>query len=176
MYSGAPNTQAGKSALYVLNQIEELKAMINVSEQYYPMIKKGMYANISSDIYPNKKFDSKVKLVHPTIDPLTRSFNVELGINNQNEVLRPGMFVRVNLNVGQTKAILAPSIAVLKQEGTNNRFVFINENGVAKRIEVEIGKRFDDKIEIISEQLKEGDRLIVVGQASLLNGYKVVEK
>jgi multidrug efflux pump subunit AcrA (membrane-fusion protein) len=59
------------------------------------------------------------------------------------------------------------------QEGTNVRYVFTNEGDNANRIEVGIGKRFDDKLEIISEILKEGDQLVIEGQARLIAGDKL---
>ena len=59
------------------------------------------------------------------------------------------------------------------QEGTNIRYVFIEDQGIARRIEVLIGKRFDDRLEIISDNLKEGDRLVTEGQARLLNEDKI---
>jgi 3-phosphoglycerate kinase len=61
----------------------------------------------------------------------------------------------------------------LQQEGTNERFVFVHRNHVAHRINVETGKRFDDKIEVISPELHIGDQLIIAGQVNLLDGYKV---
>jgi len=51
--------------------------------------------------------------------------------------------------------------------------VFVNENNVAKRVEVLIGKRFDDQLEIISETLKEGSNLVIEGQSRLINGDKI---
>ena len=54
------------------------------------------------------------------------------------------------------KHLLCLHNTVLVQEGTNIRYVFIEENNIAKRIEVTIGKRFDDQLEIISETLKKG--------------------
>jgi hypothetical protein len=53
------------------------------------------------------------------------------------------------------------------------RYVFVEVNGVAKREEVTVGKRFDDQLEIISATLKEGDHLISEGQSKLINGEKI---
>ena len=61
------------------------------------------------------------------------------------------MFVRVALELEKDETLMVPAIAVLKQEGTDNRYVFINENNVARRIDVLIGDRFNDKIEVISD-------------------------
>ena len=65
---------------------------------------------------------------------------------------------------------MAPAIAVLKLQGANDRYVFLNKNGVAKRVAVELGQRFDEKIELISDEIHEGDQLVVVGQGRLIDG------
>jgi hypothetical protein len=62
----------------------------------------------------------------------------------------------------------------MQQEGTNQRFVFLNKDNIANRIEVTLGQRFDDKIEIVSTEIKEGDKLVCEGQAKLINGDKIV--
>ena len=67
---------------------------------------------------------------------------------------------------------MVPANTVLIQEGTNLRFLFLMNNDLAQRIEVQLGKRFDDKVEVISESIKEGDLLVTEGQARLINGDK----
>ncbi len=172
-YSGAPNTQSGKAAIVTIMQINPLKAVIHLPESYFTMVKSGMAASLTSDLYSDKTFTGQVFRVHPTIDPSSRSFQVEIKVNNPNELLRPGMFARVNLELDKTEAIIVPVDAVIKQEGTNTRYVFIHDNGVAKRVNVELGKRFDDKIEIISSDLQIGADLITAGQANLIDGMQV---
>ena len=70
-------------------------------------------------------------------------------------------------------ALVVPSSTVLLQEGTNERYVFVVENGVAVRKAVTLGQRFDDRFEIAVGDLKEGDILVTEGQARLTNGQKV---
>ena len=172
-YSGIPTTPSGKAAIVSLVQINPMKAEVNISEKYFPMIRTGMDATVTCDIYPGRSFPGKVMMIHPTIDPATRSFTMEIKINNNRELLRPGMFSRVIMKLGEDKALVVPSVAVLKLQGSNERYVFLEENGIAKRITVEIGKRFDDKIEVISDELTVGSRLIVTGQARLIDGDRV---
>ena len=105
LYSGAPNTAAGKAAVVTLMQINPLKAKINISEKYYPLIRKGMKANVTVDIYPQREFRGEIFRVYPTISAETRTFTVELVINNADEVLRPGMFARVSLDLGETTVL-----------------------------------------------------------------------
>jgi membrane fusion protein (multidrug efflux system) len=166
MYSGVPNTQAGKSAILSIVSINSLKAIVGISERYYPLISNDMKANIKSDIYPDKVFTGKIYRIHPTIDPSTRSFQVEIEVANPGLKLRPGMFVRASVNYGIAESILVPSVAVLKQTGTNERYVFINENNKAARKTVQTGIILDDNIEI-TNGLKTGEELITTGQNKL---------
>jgi membrane fusion protein (multidrug efflux system) len=172
-YSGTPTTFSGKAAIVSVAQINPLKAEVSISEKYFPMIKTGMDATVNCDIYPGKSFPGKVMMIHPTIDPATRSFTLEIKISNDKELLRPGMFSRVLMKVDEEMALVVPSVAVLKLQGSNERFVFVEEDGIARRITVQIGKRFDDKIELLSDELKVGSRLIVAGQARLIDGDRV---
>lgn len=173
LYSGAPNTQVGKAAIIVVQQIAPIKAVISISEKYYPVVKKGMKVNVKSDIYPEKVFEGKISLVHPTINTATKTFNVEIEVANREELLRPGMYASVNMEFAKEKALVVPAVAVLQQRGTDNRYVFIYDNGTARRVNVIIGKRFDDKIEIISDQIILGDQLITAGHSNLVDGAKV---
>ncbi len=170
MYSGAPNTQVGKAAIVTIMQFSPLKAVVSITEKYFPTIKEGMEAVIKSDIYPDETFTGIVHQVYPTINPATRTFKTEVKVNNPNKQLRPGMFTKVHINLKDDVALMAPAIAVVKQEGTNNRYVFVNKNGKAHKIDVEIGTRHNDKVELVSDKIQEGMELIVAGQVNLMNG------
>lgn len=61
----------------------------------------------------------------------------------------------------------------MKMQGSNERYLFVEKDGKAERIPVSIGARFDDRIEVISDLLKPGDRVIVSGQSRLLHGVPV---
>ncbi len=173
MYSGAPTTQTGRSAVVTVMQVNPLKVNVSISEQYYPLIKKGMKAEVTADVYKNEVFTGTVYRISPTINSSTRSFIVELELPNRNDLLKPGMFVRVSMDLGEVETFVVPANTVLVQEGTNTRFVFIDRNNVVERIEVLLGKRFDDQLEIISSNIKEGDMLVTEGQARLINGDKI---
>ncbi|HCM59523.1 MAG TPA: efflux transporter periplasmic adaptor subunit [Bacteroidales bacterium] len=172
LYSGAPG-MSGKTAVVTLMQINPVKIIISVSEQYFPLIKSGMKVRVAADVYPDKTFEGTIFRVHPTIDAMSRSFRAEVRISNGSELLRPGMFARAFIDMGQEEAFVVPASAVLLQEGTNERYIFVVENGVAVRKPVILGQRFDDRFEIAGGDLKEGDSLITDGQARLNNGQKV---
>jgi RND family efflux transporter MFP subunit len=173
MYSGSPNTSAGKAAIVTLMQLNPIKAVINVTEKDFPRIHKGMKVDVTADVYPGKVFEGTVYRIHPAIDPLSRTFTVEITIPNDDEKIRPGMYGKVAIHVGSDVAKLVPSIAVIKQEGTDQRYLFKYVNGIAKRVDVQMGERFNANIEVISNELKDGDKIIVVGQANLIDGRAV---
>jgi membrane fusion protein, multidrug efflux system len=170
LFSGAPNTQMGKAAILVVQQINPIKATIAVSERLFPEIKTGMSVSLRSDIYPDEEFEGKIFRIHPTINPASKTFNVEVKVPNSKELLRTGMFARINLELGQTPGILVPSNVVLQQQGTNERYVFLRVNGKAQKVSVNIGNRYDDNLEIISDKLKPGDEIIITGHSNLLDG------
>lgn len=173
MYSGSPTTSTGRSAVVTVMQINPLKINVSISEQYYPLVRNGMKAKITADVYPDEVFTGTVFRKAPTISSATRSFITEIELPNRNDLLKPGMFVRVSMDLGEVETFVVPSDAVLLQEGTNIRYVFLDENNVARRVEVTLGKRFDDKLEVLSDFLKDGARLITEGQAKLIDGDKI---
>ena len=168
MYTGAP--------ILTLTQISRLKAIISIPETYFPLVKQGMKVDVRSDIYPDKTFPATIEIVYPTIDPSSHTFQAKLNIPNGSEKIRPGMYVKTTLALGQIDAIVVPYQSVLKLTGSNERYVFTNHDGTAHRVAVTLGQRFDDRIEIIPVipgDLKEGDQLVVTGQARLVDGSKL---
>ena len=105
-------------------QINPVKITVSISEQNYPLIKNGMNARITADVYPDKEFTGKIFRVHPTIDPMSRTFRAEIQIPNGNEVLRPGMFARVYIDMGEVEAFVVPSSAVLDTGGHQRQVHF----------------------------------------------------
>ena len=173
MFSGAPNTQIGKSAIVTIMQVDPLKAMVSISQKFYKDVKEGMKASITTDILPDEVFEGKITTVYPTINPMTRSFQVEIVIKNPDEVLRPGMYSNIEIDLVEENVIMLPAISILKQAGTNNRHIFVYENGKSRLVDVEPGKRIDDLLEVISSENLEGKQLIIVGQARLIDGSDV---
>lgn len=170
IYNGQPNTQAGKAAIVTIEHIEKLKVKVNMSARYFPLVKNGLEATLKTDIYPGKEFKGKVSLVYPTIDPQTRTFTVEITFPNKDLTLRPGMYAKVKVKLDEKEALVVPASTVMMQEGTANRFIFILDGDKAKRVAVELGERFDDKLEIISEENLVGQQVIIAGQSKLENG------
>jgi membrane fusion protein, multidrug efflux system len=159
---------AGRPAIVTVMQLRPVKITIGVSERHYQYVKQGQTAAITSDIFPGREFPGRVHKVHPTIDRMSGTFKVEIIVDNADLSLKPGMFTRVSLGLGQYEGLLVPALSVLKQPGSNERFVFVVEDGKAIRKTVQPGRNFDDMIEIV-HGLEEGETLVTTGQHNLLH-------
>lgn len=165
LYSGQP--------ILVLTQIDKLKALVAIPENYFPKFKAGMKLTLTSEIYPDQVFPATVEVVYPTIDASSHTFQCKIVVPNGKNLLRPGMYVTTTLGLGKVNTIVAPYQAVEKLVGANDRYVFINENGRAKRVAVELGQRFDQDIELISPDIVPGVEMVIVGQHKLVDGVKL---
>lgn len=163
----------GGQPILVLTQINTLKALVSIPESYFPMVNPGMKVTLKSNIYKGESFPATIELVYPTIDAASHTFQVKLRIPNKDERLRPGMYVSSTIALGEENVFMVPYQAVLKLTGSNERYIFVNENGFAKRIKVQIGERFNEMIEISAPEVKEGMEIVSVGQSRLVDGVKL---
>lgn len=163
----------GGQPILVLTQIDKLKALVAIPETYFPMFKEGMKLTLTSEIYPDRTFPATVEIVYPTVDPSSHTFQCKLQIPNGSNLLRPGMYVTTTIGLGRANAMVVPYQSVEKLVGANDRYVFIVEDGRAKRVAVTLGQRFDQDIEIISDEIKAGVEYVVTGQHKLVDGVKV---
>ena len=153
-------------------QIDKLKVMANVSEQYFTSVKVGNKVTIEVDIYPGQQFEGEVSRINPAFDARTRTFSVEITIPNKTMELRPGMYARAIFNMGQRQSVMVLDKAIQKQAGSSERFVYVIENGEAHYRFVTDGRRVGDKIEIL-EGVEAGEEVAVTSFTRLMNGKKV---
>lgn len=163
----------GGMPIFVVQRINPVKITINVSESLYTHIKKGMAVDVEMDALPGEKFTAKVSRITPSIDAATRTFPVELVLANAKEVVKPGMYARVTMNYGTRKNIVVPDVAVVKQLGSGNRYIYVyKQDGTVAYQKVELGRRMGDKYEILSG-IADGDEVVTSGQVALKDGIAV---
>jgi RND family efflux transporter MFP subunit len=169
MYSGA-------MPILTIEQIVPVKLILNVSETYFTKIQKGAPVEVRLDVYGDEVFKGWVDLVYPTINPATRTFPVEVHLNNADMRVRPGMFARVTIDFGVIDHVILPDRAVIKQAGSGDRYVFVYSNGKVSYNKVELGRRMNENYELISG-VEDNAEVVVAGQARLVDGIEVeVEK
>ena len=157
-------------------QINKLKAVVALSEKYYPLVYKGMKVKVTADVYPDKAFEGTVEIVYPSINAATHTFKVEVVVPNGKEILRPGMFARTEFNMGNRMSLTVPDVAVQKQMGVNDRYVYVVKDGVAERRVVTLGRQVGTRVEILSG-VEAGESVAVTSLSKIKIGtaVKVVE-
>lgn len=159
--------------LFTVQQIVPVKLLVPVSETDYSKVNPGQTVSVQADALPGKSFSGKIVRIHPTMDASTHTFNAEVQVQNSSRELRPGMYTRVLLNLGSTENIVIPDAAVVKQQGSGQRFAFVlDQDNFAQQKEVTLGRHFDGKYEVVSG-LSEGESVVVKGAATLKPGQKV---
>ena len=169
----AGDMYAMSAPIFTVEQIKPVKLLVAVSESDYSKIKKGDKVSVKADAFPDLTFDGKIERIYPTIDPATRTFTVEVVVPNNYSTLRPGMFARVTVNFGTNRNVVIPDVAVVKQQGSGERFVYIlNEDGTVSYQKVELGRRMGAEYEVLSG-IADGARVVTGGQIRLKDGIKV---
>ena len=159
--------------LFVVQKIDPVKMLINISESQYSQIKKGMEVDITTEAYGDQVFKGVVDLIHPTINAMTHTFAVEVRFANNDMILRPGMFARVTVNYGDNFRVVVPDRAVMKQVGSGEQYVYVlNDDGTVTYSVVELGRRMGNRYEVISG-LDDNATVVMTGQTKLKNGIAV---
>ncbi|MCW8442411.1 efflux RND transporter periplasmic adaptor subunit [Legionella pneumophila] len=155
-----PNT-----VLFHISNRAQLLAIAQVYEEDLGKIKVSQDVNVHVLSYPKRIFPGKITLIEPNLDPLTRSVNVQIGLDNKEGLLKPGMFVRANVVLRFTQAALTiPNNAVLEID--NATFVFVKNGKAYDRTVISIGAR-DEKYTEIKEGLVPGDEVVTQGNRQL---------
>ncbi len=158
--------------LFQIIDIGSIEVVVNIPEKDISKIKPGIRSVITVVAYPERDFFGKVSKVSPVLDPLSRTLEARILINNENRFLKPGMFGEVKIVLrNESDALIIPLAAVLERDG--RRVVFIEENGLAFEIEPVFDIKEGDKISV-KEGLAPGQNIIVIGQQNVSNGDKVV--
>jgi RND family efflux transporter MFP subunit len=153
-------------------QTDKLKALVNVSELYYPDVKVGDKVEITTDVYPGQVFEGEVSRINPAVTAATRTFSVEITIPNKDEVLRPGMSTRATFIMNQRESVVVPAEAVRKQTGSSQRYLFVVNEGKAEYRFVKDGRRVGTDIEIF-DGVKAGEMVAITGVEKLMDGKNV---
>jgi membrane fusion protein (multidrug efflux system) len=157
--------------LITLTNIDPIKVDFRVPEIFLAQVKVGQTISLKVDAVPNKDFEGRIFAVDPVVDINGRAIRLRATVPNRDLVLKPGLFARVTIVVDQREnAMLIPESAIVP-DGVG-KVVFIVENGKAKRVSVELGKRLPGKVEVV-KGLNPQMQVISSGQMRLRDGSTV---
>lgn len=158
--------------ILTVEQLNPVKLIINVSEVYYKNVVVGQPVDIALDAYEGEVFAGKVSIVYPTVDKTTHTFPVEVTVANKNQKVRPGMFARATISFDQIERVMVPDMAIVKQVGAGDRYVYTYKDGKVSYDKVELGKHMGEQYEVKSG-VEPGAQVVVAGMSRLANGREV---
>jgi membrane fusion protein (multidrug efflux system) len=151
--------------------VSRVKISAGMPEKYVDQVKKGQDVKITVDVLPGSEFSGKINYIAPSLSQGSRTFEIEIVINNKQRLLKPEMSANVELARSETEnAIVIPQDYII--DYGDEKFLFVLEGGVAKKRNVELGGR-NENLVLVKSGLNEGDKLIIEGFQTLNDGEKV---
>lgn len=148
--------------LFVLVDTGSVYVDCVASELDVAKLRIGQSVDLIFDAMPGQVFKQKITMISPAGDPMSRSFLVRVTLPQTPFLLKPGMFARARIIVGQKSGIFLPRSCVYL-EGTDS-YVSVAEGNKAVKRKVKIGKTIGDLMEIL-EGVSEGEKVIERGDA-----------
>jgi len=154
-----------------LEDLSSLKVDFRIPEIYLGRVKTGQRVDIQVDAFSDRAFSGKIFAIDPRIEEASRTILIRARIPNPKIQLRPGMFVRVSIVLGERpNAILIPEQAVVPMG--QDSFVFRVVDGKAALTKIKIGQRRMGEVEIL-EGLTPKDTVVTAGQMKIRDGAPI---
>jgi membrane fusion protein (multidrug efflux system) len=153
------------SDLVNLEDVRNLKVDFRLPERMLSQVRPTQTVEVLADAFPGDRWQGQIEAINPKVDQNARSLEIRGRLDNTSGRLRPGMFVRVRVIVGErSEALMVPEQAIVP--AGDEFFVFLVNEGKARRVQVRTGLRREGQVEIV-QGLKAGDAVVVSGQQRL---------
>jgi multidrug efflux pump subunit AcrA (membrane-fusion protein) len=164
-------TVSPAAPLFQVVDVESVEVAVNVPEKRLGRIREGLPAEISVLSYPGRTFYGTVSRLSPALDPVSRTLEVRLRIENSAHALKPGMFAEVRLLLRQEQQIVRIPLAALVDRA-EGQVAFVVRDNRAQEVAVRTAFIQEDTAAVESG-IAAGDRVVVVGQQNLNGGDEV---
>jgi len=155
-----------------LDDVSIIKLDFSVPETFLTVLSEGMRITAYSLVYPDRIFSGNVASIDTRLDPVTRAVQVRAIIPNSDGMLKPGMFMSVDLQRERGDQLLAPEQSIVP-EGSS-QYVYVVADGVAEKRAVQLGRRVPGFV-VISSGLEAGEAVIIEGTQKVRDGSQVEE-
>ena len=166
-----------------LQSLTPVYAEFSLPQQELARLKTGMKVLVTTDAYPGRQFDGALTAINPDLDQQTRSVGLQATFDNPEQLLRPGMFARVEVLLPEEQAVLViPATSVLSAPYGDSVYVIEPKPGkedgkpelAVRQQFIRTGRVRGDFVSVESG-LKPGDRIVSAGIFKLRNGMSVIE-
>jgi membrane fusion protein (multidrug efflux system) len=165
------NTLNVSDKVFRITQMDKLQAIVHIPDQEVSKLQAGQRASIHVDSYNGQAFMGHIVRISPVVDIATGTVRATIEMDNDSNLLRPGMFSRVSILYDQhADTLLIPRDAVLTEDEVES--VFVIQDNVATRTPIHTGYADGQFIEILSG-LEHNDVVVTTGQAMLKDKSKV---
>jgi len=151
--------------------MDKVKINLEIPEKYVADISLGLKAKIKVDAYPEKEFLGEITKISPVVDLTTRAFPIEITVDNQEHLLKSGMFAKVVLLLKEHKnvPVILKEAIIGKEPDT---YVYVIENNLAHLKRITLGIKQGPYYEV-KEGIKENDLVVILGQQRLYENVLV---
>jgi len=165
-----------------LQSLSPTYADFSLPQQELARVNTGMKVRVTTDAYPDKQFEGRLSAINPDLDQSTRSVRLQATFENADQLLRPGMFVRVEVLLPEEQnALVIPATSVLSAPYGDSVYVIEEKAGedgkpalTVRQQFIRTGRARGDSLAVESG-LKPGERIVSSGVFKLRNGMAVVE-
>jgi len=162
-----------QTPVMVIVNIDPLRVRLKVPEKMAAWVHEGQEVTVTVEAYAERIFKGKVTRINPSVDQQTRAFEVEALIENHENALKPGFFVKATIpSSNVANALFVPQDALLYVYGVYK--IFVIEGNTLKEKEVKLGERSGDDVEI-TDGLREGERIALPAKGQELKDGATVE-
>jgi len=162
-----------QTPVMVIVDTNRLRARLKVPEKMAGWVAVGQPVKVQVEAYPDRAFEGAVSRMNPSVDPQTRSFDVEALLDNRDGVLKPGFFARASIVSSRVdQALVVPQDALRYLYGVYK--VYTVEQSALRETEVKLGAREGADVEIVSG-LKEGAQVAVPLEGEEMRDGALVE-
>jgi membrane fusion protein (multidrug efflux system) len=159
-------------AVYRITSYDPLLAVLHVPERELRVLHQGLGVSVRLDALPGTIFKGSVTRISPVVDPATGTFRVTAEIDDADGLLKPGLFVRVDILYDMRRGVpVIPRTAVITEDEQNHVFV-IGEDGSATRRAIRLGYERNGIVEV-TDGVSSGERVVTAGKGSLSDGVRV---
>ena len=147
-----------ETKLYTIADLSTVWVYANVFQDAVGRLRPGDPAQVTVDAYPGRNFRGRIDQILPQVDPATRTVRVRLIFQNPGVVLKPGMYVNVEIHAPLGRQLVVPASAVLQSGQQSVAFVDHGQGYLEPRI-IQTGPRIDDSMVVLSG-LKAGEKVV----------------
>ena len=158
------------TVITTLDDLSSVRLDFTVPESFLGVLQAGLEIQARSVAFEGRDFGGTVATIDTRVDPVTRAVTIRADLPNDDDLLKPGMFLTVRL-AGQARARVVVPEAALVPEG-DRQMVYTVRDGRSWRTEVVVGRRLRGEVEIL-EGLRAGDEVVVEGTQKVANGGRV---